>query len=957
MWSNKFNSFEKREYNFKSCFSERVKNYFKVGNEYLKPVDKNLLTEFWELNINKFFVGLINYIETNLKNLPKVYKTKLKLSIIRKFNALELNNFLKEKKKQLQEQIKEKLKEKRDLLFRLNEVKKYYKKHPENAYLPKEISRLENEIKNIYIPKLKDYRWELNQEFQDKFSWILNKILPSLAFYSKYYNQVIEWDNEYKINFWLWKRYKSRIKQALEEIQEMLNAKLDKDGDFDEGFFSTQNILDQTNEKDRKILQLADIPFVKWIDLLSEEDKEKEAKVMAVYMAYVLTMMVPYVGDLTSIPADARDLLTNQDWVLSQLKVMWLVPQDYQMNKDVWNYVFGWAWLVSTVMSVIPVLSIEGNSLNELLRTRKIAKIFEKIEKLWISRQEFLKMLEEAKDKIKGIKKIEVSDYSQLHDVIKKSVSNSKKWKIIIKNNIKKDVYQNLTRNVPLLSIERLSPNSKIYNITFTWGIKKLNDKYGQSNTDLIIKKIQDYFINLNKWNRVVRRNYKHLTIDTLFHKSLNLWLSNSTEVVKHVIKENRNVLKNIYLENKKKDKVKNLKDDFDEFVRDAIENIKIWVGSAEVKWNDLKSKLNAFYQAEISARLNKSNKLEIAEYDAKKIEFLAKISLKLENEIISKYEWKEFIYAWKNYKIITITPEGQKIINPVLIRLVRKDRKLVDINGMPMNELYMSVKKYIDSLNSWFDFIAPYVDLKKEIKFAKKLNKQIRFWSVDIEHFLKDFKWSLPKELFLDYVDWKKWVAYFVDIKDMGILNLIDFRRLAEEVVKKWVENVDLTSSWKAVTEKFISFVRNLKKEYPDLKIALWWDEIYIFSEKLDNLDELISFELHKSTLTWRISKYEWKVWKNTFLNLDKATSIIKQVEDPIEYYFSKLWESIPNIIMEKINWLDLSKRVDEMDINLNIDQNKIKKILDWKKVFLWECEWKELFWKLRNNSLILSF
>jgi len=553
---------------------------------------------------------------------------------------------------------------------------------------------------------------------------------------------------------------------------------------------------------------------------------------------------------------------------------------------------------------------------------------------IWITLYEFFPLW-----KITKIKKIE-----DLEKIIKKWLNEKNIKKIKVSDEIKSDVHKKISENIPLLSVERLAPDSKIYNISFTWWIKIINDKFWQENTDLLIDKIQEFFIKHNKNERIIRKNYKHLTIDIIDWQTINLWWKNTWEIIKHIIEENRQLFKNKLWKN------------FDEFEKIASKEIKLWVWTSQVKWETLKDKLNAFHQAEISARWWDWHNLEISKYNPEKISQLSETVFKLENEIINKYKNKEFFYNWKNYKVLTNSIEWEKIINPILLRLDRKGKLVKDINWNNMDELNQLTKSYINSLNSWFDFIAPYIDLQKDIKFANQLNKQIRDWKVDINAFLKDFKWNIPKSLFLKNIVWKEWTAYFIDIKDMWILNLQDFKKLAKQVKEKWIENIDLTSAWKEVTKQFITFVKNLKKEHPNLEIALWWDEIYIYSKKNINIINDISNNMDKVWFNGRISQYKWVIWKWTIWNLDKSTWIIKEVESPIEYYFAKINLEIPNITLDSIKWLDLSKDIEKMNINIKINENNIKNIINWEQTLIWEFEWKQIQWILKWNNLLLT-
>ena len=554
----------------------------------------------------------------------------------------------------------------------------------------------------------------------------------------------------------------------------------------------------------------------------------------------------------------------------------------------------------------------------------------------WITLYEFFPLW-----KITKIKKIE-----DLEKIIKEWLNTKKIKKIkVTDDNLKSEVHKKLANNIPLLSVERLSPGSKIYNITFTWGIKFINDKFWQENTDLLIDKIQEFFIKHNKNERVIRKNYKHLTIDLIKKEEINLWWKDTWEIITHIIEKNKKLFKS------------KLWKQFNDFEKTASERIKLWVWTSEIKWNTLKDKLNAFHQAEISARWWDWHNLEISKYNPEEIQNLSEKVFKTEKEILNKYKDKEFFYNWKNYKIVVNNIEWNKqIINPILLRFSRKDKLVKDANWNNMEELNNLTKSYIKNLNNWFDFIAPYINLQQDIKFTKKLNKQIRNWKIDINAFLKDFKWNIPKDLFLKNIVWKEWTAYFIDVKDMWILNLQDFKNLAKQVQEKWIKNIDLTTAWKKVTEQFILFVKNLKKEHPDLEIALWWDEIYIYSKKNINIENSISKDLDKVWFNGRISKYKWLIWKTTIWYLDKSTWIIKDVESPIEYYFTKMNIKIPNISFKSIKWLDLSKDIENMQINININENNIKNIINWEKTLVWKFEWKQIFWELKWNNLILS-
>ena len=394
---------EIKRYNENSILS-----FFEVNGEKLEKVDPEILKKLWIEKLDNILKTYKQYIEENLQNLPKEQIDKVKLSIIRKFNSLKLNDFLKKKKIEIQEKIldiKQEIEEKKHLLetkIQLLEEQHKIRHNTLSLQRLKEVKAELRELENTYIPKLKDFRWEINEEITSKLDFVTNELLPSLAFYSKNYD-IIKQYNDTKDNAFLYKiawNDMYELEDKIEEINELLKAQIDEEGNFDEWFFSTQNILSSENDLDKRILEWVKLPG--WISILSEKDKEIQAKAMAMYISYVLVMIIPYAWDLASLPADVRDLITNQEWTLTQLKSMWLVPQEFTMKKEMWDHIFWWVWILASIASLVPLISVAGQWVKEVLKSEKLAKAYKMVSRLWISKERFSKMLEESADILKN---------------------------------------------------------------------------------------------------------------------------------------------------------------------------------------------------------------------------------------------------------------------------------------------------------------------------------------------------------------------------------------------------------------------------------------------------------------------------------------------------------------------------------------------------------------------------
>lgn len=209
--------------------------YFWVIIEDFKSIENELA--ILDLDINKLLDRYKDYIENNLEWLNEEYKDKLKLAISKKI--LSLSNEIEE------------------LKWKLN---------------------LWEDFKNN--------RWIINEKIQEYFSYINNKILPSLALLSK----INTWKNIQLKEEWLYD-----MTDKIEEIKKMLDAEILENWDFDKTWKSMEvidantnnwNTFDISDDFDNTYLSEQWIKWIENISLLNDKDKQTEK--VAQYTFYSL---------------------------------------------------------------------------------------------------------------------------------------------------------------------------------------------------------------------------------------------------------------------------------------------------------------------------------------------------------------------------------------------------------------------------------------------------------------------------------------------------------------------------------------------------------------------------------------------------------------------------------------------------------------------------------------------
>lgn len=404
---------------------------------------------------------------------------------------------------------------------------------------------------------------------------------------------------------------------------------------------------------------------------------------------------------------------------------------------------------------------------------------------------EFEKLLIEKIDEFESInwtkvKKIDISEFNNIEHKY-----------------LKEKIYTIVWNNFPLLEVSRLTEWSKVVDITFLW-IKTLNDNISKEFVDLFNNSLKSYLhknFYKNSWInphwRIVRDNYKHMTFSMNSSNDISntiFWnIKNKTKLLEFIFDNlDKNKLNLALREAKVKDleSVKNI----------LLNEFDFWIWTTIVKksnnWNEisLSDKLESFYKAEISSRnkVDLSNLWDNLEFNFENIISFAKEALNQEKDIINKYNWKKFIFNSTEFDVIVNWK-----INSILLRYVRKWEDIWD------KDLKLLVGNYINSLNDWFDFIAPFVE-KTQLEDIWKIETQIERWIIDIDLLKNTYKNTLSVNALKLESKWKEWLRVFIDIVDMWIMNLNDFRKLASRIV-----------SWDLKKRRFIWFIICMTNSY----------------------------------------------------------------------------------------------------------------------------------------------
>ena len=299
---------------------------------------------------------------------------------------------------------------------------------------------------------------------------------------------------------------------------------------------------------------------------------------------------------------------------------------------------------------------------------------------------------------------------------------------------------------------------------------------------------------------------------------------------------------------------------------------------------------LHTLLSETIYARDMKSLVLERAEGNTPETQWKTYSIIPSENP---ENPWFLEIKEWDKTQQIKIFDESWFFSIP-LITLVRKQKIPIEL------ALYKKVRKVLDMLVADWEFIFPYWEWKWTISMEeyRELQKSIKNWEEIDMSLLKRacnwyYKWGLSKEWFAETIREKSGQLFFIDIKDMGSVNMKDFSDTLT-LVQEWTitKKQAIVQSWGVMTEKFIEIIDELEQELWAWKIEfnIGGDEIKLFIEWAQVPKKTaitINKTIAKQWIYWRITtmKYRWAGSSETneelIDKLDWYTTYSKDVEN----------------------------------------------------------------------------
>jgi len=270
------------------------------------------------------------------------------------------------------------------------------------------ISSLSTIVADIYhktnSEDFKNNRWIINSKLQEELWFVNNELLPSLEAYSKIqsgtqvpdkYNQTIFWEVDLdNVTRYSRPNYSANpdyinMDFKLKEIEQLMWAKIDEDGDFVEAKFGlyTQSIFDMNNSADNNLMN--DL-WVQQIDasLLSPEDMKIEEQAMLYFMAAIAVQV--WVETVWAIPGmvvgwwvDLYDTFSSEETLLGIVQAAGLVNTDFKMEKTWVDNVLAWLWLIPWATQIIKGSKLAKYMDNVDMKAFEVAKQKVK-EKLWM---------------------------------------------------------------------------------------------------------------------------------------------------------------------------------------------------------------------------------------------------------------------------------------------------------------------------------------------------------------------------------------------------------------------------------------------------------------------------------------------------------------------------------------------------------------------------------------------
>ncbi|MBS8121576.1 hypothetical protein [Candidatus Vampirococcus lugosii] len=465
--------------------------------------------------------------------------------------------------------------------------------------------------------------------------------------------------------------------------------------------------------------------------------------------------------------------------------------------------------------------------------------------------------------------------------------------------NDKIEIKKNIEKLHPLLSIMKIKENSVLIGFSFK-NIKYLNDNLGQNFVDIFMDIIKEHIyqkieMKFQKNYITIKNDYKNLVINiksnNCENKILQLFYDSREQIINQVIKSDK--LLNILPEG---EKIK---------IKKVLRKIDIGIGYTNIaSLNKDTEKVHAIRQAELASKNSNKYPIKYTNYDIieknmRKFDYFQQEIFLLEGE--------EFELDGQTFPVISQKIDGEKVINPALIRAKRKGKEIKSKNFY----LNWYIEQYLLGLNNGFDFIFPGGEnINKSLQDANRDNeildsylkgKEINEEEIKRIEFLQthSHKGMLSKDKFMQNIESQNGISIFVDIKDMGIMNFSDFKNTIKDYKINKDEDI-LLSTGSLVTSQFNYFIKSLSDKIGDnIELSAGGDELYIFirgTKFVFSTIKKVDKSLKESGMKGRLSLSYQEVDDSYELynSLELNTLIIKSVEENLDIYFNKVSKGI---------------------------------------------------------------
>lgn len=151
-----------------------------------------------------------------------------------------------------------------------------------------------------------------------------------------------------------------------------------------------------------------------------------------------------------------------------------------------------------------------------------------------------------------------------------------------------------------------------------------------------------------------------------------------------------------------------------------------------------------------------------------------------MEASLRKRFDRAKYVVDGVEYPVVTHW-KGESRINPQLLQVIRKGEAKVS-----PPEIARAFEEYIRRTNSGFDFIVPASgNIEEEFARAHALDAMMRSGRIRADMVLQNYKGTYTKEALMAASKGKEGMRIFIDVKNMGIMNLESFLSTASEIVR----------------------------------------------------------------------------------------------------------------------------------------------------------------------------